>query len=148
VITMWRTKLCLQPGCGKVAEQGADFCAAHKETNYKVDAQHARNQAAPWRLWYGWAIWRNLKAQFFNLDPMNAVCVYVDPRTGQRCTKPAEEVDHIIPHCGNWDLFTDLKNLQGLCHFHHSQKTAREDGGFGNCRGVTANRYCERDTTR
>ena len=43
-----------------------------------------------------------------------------------------QEIDHIIPHKGNRALFIARDNLQGLCKRHHSAKTAREDGGFGN----------------
>ncbi len=46
--------------------------------------------------------------------------------------EPATETDHIIPHKGNMKLFWDSSNWQGLCKSHHSQKTAREDGGFNN----------------
>ena len=119
------------PDCGQPSVRGSRYCEKHTKENAAVDARRAgdkqRHAENAYRAWYGWAIWRNLKAQFFNVDPMNAVCAHTDPRTGQRCNKPAEEVDHIIPHRGNWDLFTDLKNLQGLCHVHHSQKTAREE---------------------
>ncbi|WP_328203649.1 hypothetical protein [Brevibacillus nitrificans] len=44
----------------------------------------------------------------------------------------ATVVDHIIPHKGDKELFWDQKNWQGLCDSHHSRKTAKEDGGFGN----------------
>jgi 5-methylcytosine-specific restriction enzyme A len=119
------------PDCGQPSARGERYCEKHLSNNSKMAARRAqdkqRYEHTPYRAWYGWAIWRNLKAQYFNLNPMNAVCAYIDARTGQRCTMPAEEVDHIIPHRGNWDLFTDLKNFQGLCHTHHSQKTAREE---------------------
>ncbi len=41
----------------------------------------------------------------------------------------ATEVDHIIPHRGNLELFWDRDNWQPLCKTHHSQKTAREGRG-------------------
>jgi 5-methylcytosine-specific restriction protein A len=43
----------------------------------------------------------------------------------------ATELDHIIPHKGNNELFWDESNHQGLCKHHHSLKTAKEDGGWG-----------------
>lgn len=43
-----------------------------------------------------------------------------------------DEVDHIIPHKGDASLFWDRTNWRALCKSHHSAKTAREDGGFGN----------------
>ena len=40
--------------------------------------------------------------------------------------KQADEVDHIIPHRGDADLFWDERNWQSLCREHHARKTARE----------------------
>ncbi|MFA5379199.1 MAG: HNH endonuclease signature motif containing protein, partial [Dehalococcoidia bacterium] len=53
----------------------------------------------------------------------NPICVM--------CGRPATDVDHIEPHCGDYDKFWDESNLSALCHSCHSRKTAREDGGFG-----------------
>ena len=39
---------------------------------------------------------------------------------------PANEVDHIIPHCGNIELFWDKENYQSLCKRCHSSKTFYE----------------------
>ena len=39
---------------------------------------------------------------------------------------PASDVDHIIPHRGDLDLFNDKNNLQSLCHRCHSIKTMAE----------------------
>lgn len=49
----------------------------------------------------------------------------------------AEEVDHIIPHKGDAELFADPDNWQSLCAPCHSFKTATEDGGFGRASGQT-----------
>lgn len=43
-----------------------------------------------------------------------------------RCT------DHVIPAEPNEVLFWEARNHQSLCNTCHSQKTAAEDGGFGN----------------
>ena len=43
-----------------------------------------------------------------------------------RYTK-ATDVDHIVPHRGDRDLFWDRNNWQALCHSCHSKKTAAED---------------------
>jgi len=49
--------------------------------------------------------------------------------------KPAKDIDHIIPINGQSDpLFWEASNHQGLCHRHHCEKTARENGGMGNVR--------------
>lgn len=44
------------------------------------------------------------------------------------CGKPSKHADHIVPrrHGGS----DELDNLQGLCHSHHSAKTAAEDSRF------------------
>ncbi|MGH6967549.1 MAG: HNH endonuclease [Stellaceae bacterium] len=48
------------------------------------------------------------------------------------CGKPATHVDHRVALAsGGAD---DASNYQALCHGHHSSKTARHDGGFGNAR--------------
>lgn len=46
---------------------------------------------------------------------------------------PATDVDHITRIEEGGDPW-DETNLQGLCHSHHSQKTARETG-FGGRHG-------------
>ncbi len=38
--------------------------------------------------------------------------------------KPATDVDHVIPHRGNEQLFWDEENWQALYHECHSRKTA------------------------
>ncbi|MFE2556708.1 HNH endonuclease [Streptomyces sp. NPDC059352] len=49
------------------------------------------------------------------------VCQGVIEETGQRCTYPGTEVDHITPG----DNHT-LDNLQLLCRWHHARKTQAE----------------------
>ena len=39
--------------------------------------------------------------------------------------KRAVLVDHIVPHRGNYDLFWNSDNWQGLCKRHHDVKTGR-----------------------
>jgi 5-methylcytosine-specific restriction protein A len=38
----------------------------------------------------------------------------------------ATDLDHIVPHEGDYELFWDERNWQGLCEVHHGAKTARE----------------------
>lgn len=74
---------------------------------------------------YG-AKWRKARLAHLQEHPLCAEC----HKTGR--ITPATVVDHITPHKGNMKLFWDSNNWQALCASHHSQKTAREDGGFGN----------------
>lgn len=51
-------------------------------------------------------------------------CERIKGSTGQRCTNPGRDCDHIIrPGDGGTD---DLTNLEWLCIFHHRDKTSRE----------------------
>lgn len=76
----------------------------------------------PWDKWYRRAHWLRLRGLVLARDP---IC--------KMCQRSASTVaDHIKAHKGNWTLFCDLNNLQGLCHTCHNLKTAKEDGGFGN----------------
>jgi len=70
---------------------------------------------------YASAAWRRCRAAFLAAHPTCAV-----PGCGQAAT----HVDHRIPRRRGGAPFA-WANLQGLCHAHHSTKTAQADGGFG-----------------
>lgn len=70
--------------------------------------------------------WRKARDAFIAENPLCVECLAVGK------TRGATDVDHIVPHRGSWALFWDQTNWQSLCKPHHSAKTAREDGGFGN----------------
>lgn len=112
---------------------GKEYCPVHMDSSRKAlgaARRDADRRNAPWRRWYDTALWARLRAVFLHSDGgEHVVCEWRDPRTGERCRQPTTDVDHKVPHCGDWNLFTDMKNLQGLCRKHHSQKTAKEDGG-------------------
>lgn len=114
--------LCGEPGCpNRTTEK---FCEAHRYA-----AQ--RTVDRPWHKWYSLAIWERIKANFRSTDPMRAVvCQHPDPtRRLGICGRAATDIDHIVPHRGNWELFLggeNYSNLQGLCASHHSEKTRRE----------------------
>ena len=74
------------------------------------------------------AKWRNARIAYLQQNPL---CV--DCQAEGRIVS-ARVIDHIIPHKGNDELFWDRNNWQPLCQSHHSRKTARSDGGFGNRR--------------
>jgi 5-methylcytosine-specific restriction protein A len=64
--------------------------------------------------------WRKVRRLQLNAHPL---CQHPG------CMKAATDVDHIVSRArGGEDSET---NLQSLCHAHHSEKTAREDRGFG-----------------
>jgi 5-methylcytosine-specific restriction enzyme A len=73
---------------------------------------------------YGYK-WQQARAGYLAKHPLCVEC----EKEGR--VVAATDVDHIIPHKGDMVLFWDSDNWQPLCKSHHSEKTAREDGGFG-----------------
>ena len=73
---------------------------------------------------YG-ARWQRTAKAFLAHNPLCAIC----QRNGR--TTLATCVDHVIPHKGYTVKFWQQSNWQSLCDRHHSEKTTREDGGFG-----------------
>ena len=65
--------------------------------------------------------WRKARKRFLAAHPLCVECM----KEG-RYVK-ATDVDHIVPHRGNQQIFWDESNWQALCHRHHSMKTRRED---------------------
>jgi 5-methylcytosine-specific restriction protein A len=71
--------------------------------------------------WYGLKVWRLAREAQLSRQPLCECCLAEVPEV----LTPATDVDHKIPHRGNWTLFIDPENHQSLCHSCHSQKTAR-----------------------
>lgn len=70
--------------------------------------------------------WRKARERYLRHHPLCVECL----KDGRAIE--ATDLDHKKPHKGDMVLFWDQSNWQGLCHPHHSEKTSREDGGFGN----------------
>ena len=66
--------------------------------------------------------WRKERALYLKLHPLCKICM------SENRVTPATEVDHIIPHKGNYDLFWDVNNWQALCKICHSKKGLNERG--------------------
>ena len=75
---------------------------------------------------YKSAAWRDVRTTFLRSRPPCSV-------TG--CNRRAGHVDHIRSRRSGGAAL-DPRNLQAMCHNHHSQKTAQVDGGMGNAPGV------------
>jgi 5-methylcytosine-specific restriction protein A len=99
---------CTHPGCPALVD-GGGRCPDHRD-----------QRASAARRGYGFAHQR-WRAAILARDPF---CVVPG------CGKPSTDADHITPIRQGGNPF-DLANGQGLCREHHSQKTARDDGGFG-----------------
>jgi 5-methylcytosine-specific restriction protein A len=68
--------------------------------------------------------WRRARKGYLAKHPICRACR--DKKDGLIVV--ATEVDHIIPHRGDKDLFWDSGNWQPLCKPCHSQKTSVENG--------------------
>lgn len=73
-----------------------------------------------WSCLYNSAKWKRVRGRQLFDDPRCVMCLASGKQT------PANEVDHIIPHCGDIDLFWSEDNHQSLCKSCHSSKTFYE----------------------
>ena len=73
-----------------------------------------------WRWMYRTDKWlRELRPEQLLREPFCRECSKRGIRTR------ATDVDHIVDHKGDWDVFCYPSNLESLCHSCHSRKTAR-----------------------
>lgn len=81
---------------------------------------------------YDTRLWRDvLRPAIMREQPLCVFC------TQKGKTTSTQIVDHIIPHKGDWELFADKNNLQGLCKkCHDSTKQSREKLGYSSEVGV------------
>ncbi len=112
---------CCYPNCPALTDDR--YCPQH-ERDRKRQAD-ARRKDDPLRRLYGTARWKRLRSQVLREEPLCRDC------RAEGHVEASAEVDHIVPARRGGGFF-DRANLQGLCHPHHSRKTASEDGGFGN----------------
>ena len=106
-------KACANPRCPELTV--GKYCHNHRaELAVQQDARPSASRRG-----YGHK-WRQASALYLIINP---TCVH--------CGDYATEVDHIIPHKGDMELFWDRGNWQSLCHIDHSRKTGREQAGHG-----------------
>jgi 5-methylcytosine-specific restriction protein A len=112
---------CPTIGCKELVED-AGIC---KKCAVKKKANPSGRKSDQVKAWMNSARYRNRRKAWIK----GVLCVDCYEK-GIR--KPAQVLDHNTPHDGDYDLFWDESNWVGRCFSHHNQKTAREDGGFGN----------------
>ena len=111
-------RICAYPGCPTLTDR--TYCERHRQN---VRRQYDQYRGTPAQRGYGYK-WRKYREQLLAEHPICEVC-----------GRPATDVDHRIAVMGPADpLFWEPANHQALCHGCHSQKTAAENGGFGNPR--------------
>ena len=69
---------------------------------------------------YDRKVWQTLRLQTFQKYPSCVCCKQ------QGKIVKATDIDHVIPHRGDYELFTDLDNLWALCQDCHHIKTGFE----------------------
>jgi 5-methylcytosine-specific restriction enzyme A len=131
-------KPCRQVGCNALVRDGGGYCAAHKrEVKREVESRRVSSTQRG----YGYQ-WQKARAGYLRSHPL---CVRHQERNE---LVQATVVDHKVPHkldeamssgdaaqiAKAKDLFWDHDNWQPLCKQCHDEKTAREDGAFGNPR--------------
>lgn len=106
---------CRHPGCGVLVAGG--YCDKHRQLRTSSRSDESKS----WHWMYLSPEWvDDLRPGQLLREPFCRECA----KRGERVY--ATDVDHIVDHKGNWDIFTDRNNLESLCHSCHSRKTARE----------------------
>ena len=105
---------CRHPGCPALVPAGKKYCDKHKPLHIAEDRPNAAARGYDSR-------WQRARKVYLAAHPLCEEC-----RKNGRYVK-ATDVDHIIAHRGDQDLFWDQSNWQALCHSCHSKKTNRED---------------------
>lgn len=115
---------CRHPGCCILVPDG--YCAAHKPK----DSARRSEASKSWHWMYLTPEWINdLRPAQLLREPFCRECARRYPPGDPRRRTRATDVDHIVPHNGDWAVFTDRGNLQSLCHACHSRKTMAEIRG-------------------
>lgn len=133
-------KPCRTPGCNVLVRDGSGYCPAHKRVVRK-EVESRRESST--KRGYGYK-WQKAREGYLRNHPLCA------DHHGRGLYVQATVVDHKVPHrldeaikSGDADriakaqaLFWDRNNWRSLCKTCHDQKTAREDGAFGNPRSM------------
>lgn len=90
-----------------------------QERNAYHDRRRAK--AKPWRKWYHTTAWKALRVFVLARDPM---CVRCLPK---KVLVPSTTVNHIVRHDGDWSLFIDQENCEGVCKLCHDSEIQREE---------------------
>lgn len=103
---------CKETGC-KSYPIKEGYCAKHFIYNNREESKYKEiMKKYPWQGLYYTNRWKKLRNMHLSSQPL---CV--------KCNALGSDVDHIIDHKGNLDLFYDADNLQTLCKPCHAKKT-------------------------
>ena len=111
---------CLAPGCPVIVRRDYGYCAPHARL-YDRARGTSRERGYSRR-------WEREAARFKVKHPLCGMRPNGLPAVMSRCVEQgivtrATEVDHVVPHHGNQELFWDERNWQALCRRCHERKT-------------------------
>ena len=109
-------KPCNYPGCPELVEKASPYCKKYRRQHLKQDTIR---RGTPASRGYNYR-WQKLSKLYLKKKPSCAQCL------AEGRTVPAMAVDHIMPHRGDYRLFWDESNWQGLCIYHHNRKSQAE----------------------
>jgi 5-methylcytosine-specific restriction enzyme A len=113
-------RTCPVPGCGAATVSGR--CPAHRRSQRRASPYVEPPRPSSTKRGYGREHQRNREAYM----AAHPIC------EARGCTEASTDFDHIDGNPRNNPR--DGSNWQMLCRRHHSRKTVRHDGGFGNPR--------------
>lgn len=121
-MTVYPKRPCAHVGCRKYSEPGCSYCAEHESEHKEFLRQKRRER------------WNRIEEQRLSANERGYTSAWVRARKQYlmehplcaMCGKPATDVDHIVPHRGDRQLFWNRNNWQSLCHECHSRKTLTE----------------------
>jgi 5-methylcytosine-specific restriction protein A len=106
-------RYCSYPGCNELVTHGR--CEKHiKHSRKQYD-----NNRPEWHDMYNDPRYKQERLLFLRRHPLCVDC----EKEGK--IEPATRLDHIEDHKGNYQLFWNKDNWQGLCEHHHNSKTAK-----------------------
>lgn len=108
-------KVCSRPGCPFLAVVGESKCE-------KCERESDRSRGTAAERGYD-ARWRAFRDDYLLHNP------FCEDPSG--CARLATDLDHLDGLGPLGPRGFDPSNCRGLCHSHHSAKTARENGSFG-----------------
>lgn len=100
--------------CGAKVEQG-------KACQCKAEARKELGKSLyDSTFWRGSGARQGLREMYLGEHPLCVIC------RSKGFVVSATVVDHIEPHRGDWNLFSDWDNLQALCDRCHGRKSSSE----------------------
>ena len=101
---------CSHPGCGKLAENGGQYCAEHQKSANKHYNKNERDPASNKR--YGRA-WKCIRDHYVIEHPLCEMCLEKGHLT------PVDEVHHVLPIASGGAH--EMINLMSLCKSCHTK---------------------------